>query len=138
MELTVRRTRDALEISFVDDGPNPLDAAILEGTGLSNTRRRLATLYGPQASLTLRTRAEGGTEALLGIPVPDGFPVLGTAEHEIRDALGLKPGDAVVVHQRGNQVIIESAASQKILKGIFAGLDLLNDLEEEKRFERLR
>ena len=54
---------------------------------------------------------------------------------KIRDALGLKPGDAVVVHQRGNQVIIESAASQKILKGIFAGLDLLNDLEEEKRFE---
>lgn len=57
---------------------------------------------------------------------------------KIRDALGLKPGDAVVIHQYGNQVIIESAASQKTLKGIFAGLDLLNDLEEEKRFERLR
>lgn len=57
---------------------------------------------------------------------------------KIRDALGLKPGDSVVVHQHGNQVIIESAASQKILKGIFAGLDLLNDLEEEKRIERMR
>lgn len=57
---------------------------------------------------------------------------------KIRDALGLKPGDAVVVHQHGNQIVIESTASQKTLKGIFAGLDLLNDLEEEKRIERLR
>lgn len=57
---------------------------------------------------------------------------------KIRDALGLKPGDSVVVHQHGNQVIIESTASQKALKGIFAGLNLLQDLEEEKRIERMR
>jgi len=57
---------------------------------------------------------------------------------KIRDALGLKPGDAVVVHQHGNQVIIESVASQKALKGIFSGLNLLQDLEEEKRIERMR
>ena len=57
---------------------------------------------------------------------------------KIRDALGLKPGDSVVVHQHGNQVIIESTASQKALKGIFSGLNLLQDLEEEKRIERMR
>jgi len=57
---------------------------------------------------------------------------------KIRDALGLKPGDSVVIHQHGNQVIIESTASQKALKGIFAGLNLLQDLEEEKRIERMR
>lgn len=57
---------------------------------------------------------------------------------KIRDALGLKPGDSVVIHQHDNQVVIESTASQKALKGIFAGLHLLQDLEEEKRIERMR
>ena len=35
------------------------------------------------------------------------------------------------------QVVIPPAA-QRVLKGIFAGLDLLRDLEEEKRIERGR
>ena len=54
---------------------------------------------------------------------------------------GLQPhpvGGRGLVHQHGNQVIIESTASQKALKGIFAGLNLLQDLEEEKRIERMR
>lgn len=35
------------------------------------------------------------------------------------------------------QVVIPPVA-QRVLKGIFAGLDLLRDLEEEKRIERGR
>lgn len=35
------------------------------------------------------------------------------------------------------QVVVPPAA-QRVLKGIFAGLDLLRDLEEEKRIERGR
>jgi hypothetical protein len=35
------------------------------------------------------------------------------------------------------QVVVTSTA-QKVLKGIFAGLNLLHDLQEEKRIERTR
>ena len=33
---------------------------------------------------------------------------------------------------------VAPVAAQKVLKGIFAGLNLLHDLQEEKRIERTR
>jgi LytS/YehU family sensor histidine kinase len=39
-----------------------------EGVGLSNTRERLRTLYGDDATLTLSTPSAGGTEVVLTIP----------------------------------------------------------------------
>jgi len=54
------------------------------------------------------------------------------------------PPEVILVYYRHNmpqkirpkeQVVLPPAA-QRMLKGIFAGLDLLRDLEEEKRIER--
>ena len=54
-----------------DDGPGPAggsEAAVREGVGLTNTRRRLAALYGPAATLTLCPGEARGTEVIVRIP----------------------------------------------------------------------
>ncbi|HLO00706.1 MAG TPA: histidine kinase [Pyrinomonadaceae bacterium] len=67
----VRAERDDgfLQIKIYDDGPGlrPEDGAT-EGVGLSNTRARLAQLYGERQKFSLTERAGGGVEALLIIP----------------------------------------------------------------------
>jgi two-component system LytT family sensor kinase len=58
-------------LTVADDGPGPAggsEAAVREGIGLTNTRRRLAQLYGPAATLTLQPRREGGTEVVIRLP----------------------------------------------------------------------
>jgi hypothetical protein len=75
MELRARREGDVLEIVLGDDGPKAVSPAPVEGVGLSNTRRRLETLYGGDATLALRQRAGGGTEAVLRIPIAQSVPV---------------------------------------------------------------
>jgi LytS/YehU family sensor histidine kinase len=37
--------------------------------GLSNTRERLRTLYGDDATLVLATPADGGTEVMVRVPL---------------------------------------------------------------------
>ena len=39
---------------------------------------------------------------------------------------------------RPEKQVVAPVAAQKVLKGIFAGLNLLHDLEEERRTERTR
>jgi hypothetical protein len=68
MDLRVTRNAGIIEITLGDDGPNPVGPSPAEGVGLRNTRQRLATLYGGAATLELRKRASGGTEAVLRIP----------------------------------------------------------------------
>jgi signal transduction histidine kinase len=54
-----------------DDGPGPAggsEAAVREGVGLTNTRRRLAALYGPAATLILCPGEGRGTEVVVRIP----------------------------------------------------------------------
>jgi hypothetical protein len=68
MDLRVTRENGMLEIILADDGPNAVALAPVEGIGLRNTRQRLATLYGHAATLLLRRRVGGGTEAVLRIP----------------------------------------------------------------------
>jgi LytS/YehU family sensor histidine kinase len=69
--VTVRATTDGrrLTVRVLDDGRG-LDpgAAPREGVGLGNTRARLAQLYGPDASLVLAGREEGGCEARIELP----------------------------------------------------------------------
>ena len=64
-----RRDGDTLEITVIDDGvgidPN---APFPEGHGIANTRARLTALYGPNASLEVTRRPEGGTIAKLRVP----------------------------------------------------------------------
>lgn len=58
-------------IVVADDGPGPAggsEAAVREGVGLTNTRRRLAALYGDAATLVLCPGEVRGTEVVVRIP----------------------------------------------------------------------
>ena len=69
VEIAARRDDGTLLLSVRDDGPgNAPVAREGNGVGLANTRARLAALYGDAAMVTLRPRAEGGTEAELRLP----------------------------------------------------------------------
>jgi two-component system LytT family sensor kinase len=67
IEISARVVGDHLEMCVRDDGIG-MSAAVGEGVGLSNTRERLRTLYGSDASMTIDTPAGGGTEVVLTIP----------------------------------------------------------------------
>jgi LytS/YehU family sensor histidine kinase len=71
LRIAARRTGRWLEVEVTAGRPDSgLSAAgeALEGIGLSNTRARLAQLYGQEQSLDLLPRAGGGTTARLRIP----------------------------------------------------------------------
>jgi LytS/YehU family sensor histidine kinase len=73
VKVEARRDADDLVLAVTDDGPGP-DAETgerPEGVGLSNTRARLATLYGEAASLVLTATPEGGATALVRLPFKD-------------------------------------------------------------------
>jgi two-component system, LytTR family, sensor kinase len=72
-----------------DDGPGPAggsEAAVREGVGLSNTRRRLAALYGPAATLTLCPGEARGTEVIVRIPFRAATPRASASLRETRTA----------------------------------------------------
>src|SRR5206468_10930986 len=67
--VTGRRDGDMLELSVRDDGGGFMaGAADVAGHGLGNTRERLLTLYGTNASLDVTRVPNGGTLARLRIP----------------------------------------------------------------------
>ena len=73
IEIAARVSANRLELSVRDDGvgfASPAQAE--EGVGLSNTRERLRTMYGAQASLVLNSPAEGGAEVVLNLPLRKG------------------------------------------------------------------
>lgn len=73
--ITAARVEDMLEITVIDDGVGiDLDAEILSGHGIDNTRERLRALYGDKASLVITRRAEGGTIATLRVPYRELVP----------------------------------------------------------------
>ena len=69
IEIRARRDGEQLVVSVHDRGPG-LDASV-EGVGLTNTRARLAALYGDAASVAVRTEPEGGAAAELRLPWRD-------------------------------------------------------------------
>lgn len=72
IDLAAHVEEGVLVVVLGDDGPRPPGPTIHEGVGLRNTRSRLATLYGTEASISLRASPTGGTEAVVRIPVePD-------------------------------------------------------------------
>jgi signal transduction histidine kinase len=68
---------DQIELTVADSGPGfpSTDPEVLgedDGVGLSNTRRRLETLYGERHTFELGTAAEGGARVTLRVPTnPD-------------------------------------------------------------------
>ncbi|HEU4994066.1 MAG TPA: histidine kinase [Gemmatimonadaceae bacterium] len=75
VRVQVDRIAGSVRIAIGDSGSGfPLDAAGQlehEGIGISNTRSRLAHLFGAQATLVLRNREGGGAEAIVVLPALD-------------------------------------------------------------------
>lgn len=57
---------------------------------------------------------------------------------ELREELGIEPGDKVSFWLEGDHVAIRPARTRPPLRGRFRGLDLLADLEAERAAERQR
>jgi hypothetical protein len=75
VEISARRDGDVLELIVRDDGADADASPVTRrdagaGIALTNLRARLARLYGAEASLALRTRPEGGMDAVVRIPGP--------------------------------------------------------------------
>lgn len=70
LRIEARREANDLVLSVTDDGPGPGGTAPEpgEGVGLSNTRERLATLYGERARLELVRTPEGGARVTVRLP----------------------------------------------------------------------
>ena len=69
VRIVARRANEWLELLVQDDGKGlPNDRELAQGIGLSNTRKRLAQLYGERAELTLQNASPAGAVARLKIP----------------------------------------------------------------------
>ena len=69
--IRAQRENGTCTLTVADDGPGldgGSDAAVREGVGLSNTRRRLSQLYGADATVTLRPRGGRGTDVIIRLP----------------------------------------------------------------------
>jgi LytS/YehU family sensor histidine kinase len=69
--IRARRENGSCTLTVTDDGPGlegGSEAAVREGVGLSNTRRRLSQLYGPEATVTLRARGGRGADVVIRLP----------------------------------------------------------------------
>jgi hypothetical protein len=72
VEIIAAAEREALVLTVRDGGPGPVSETPTRGgagIALRNLRARLQRLYGDAASLALVPRAEGGTDAVVRIPL---------------------------------------------------------------------
>lgn len=68
LDITAEPLGERIRLTIRDDGVGLTPGDLHEGTGLANTRRRLALLYGPEATLRLSARDTGGAEAVVELP----------------------------------------------------------------------
>jgi LytS/YehU family sensor histidine kinase len=92
IQITATRAGDQLQIEIRDDGPGFSDDNLTQGRGigLSNTRTRLAQLYGDNAKLFTGNGAHGGAVVTVTLPyhlAPD------TAESEAIETHALQNAD---------------------------------------------
>jgi hypothetical protein len=68
LEIRVRVQQDVMTVELLDDGVGLTGGAVRTGTGLRNTRERLAHLYGDVARLEIMSRPTGGTLVRVTLP----------------------------------------------------------------------
>jgi len=68
LEIRVRAHLDTMTVELHDDGIGLPAGALRNGTGLRNTRQRLAHLYGTRAALEVTSRPAGGTTVRVTLP----------------------------------------------------------------------
>ena len=68
LEIRVRVHQDAMTLELLDDGVGLSPPAKRTGTGIRNTRQRLAHLYGDVACLEIASRPTGGTVVQVTLP----------------------------------------------------------------------
>ena len=79
------RAGDYLRLTVSDDGVG-LPSHIVEGVGLSNTRTRLHQLYEGEQRFAIRSRAGGGVDAIVELPLR--FCLPSVHEHERASRVG--------------------------------------------------
>lgn len=67
VDVAVRRDRDTLRLTVIDDGPG-LDERRRDGVGLTNTRARLEALFGGDTTFDLANNAAGGVRVAVRAP----------------------------------------------------------------------
>jgi len=68
LEIRVRAHLDTMTVELHDDGMGLPTGDLRYGTGLRNTRQRLAHLYGARAALEIMSRPAGGTTVRVTLP----------------------------------------------------------------------
>jgi two-component system, LytTR family, sensor kinase len=68
LRISAARENGTLVLHVMDNGPGAASEPMREGIGLATTRRRLGELYGPDHTLALSDRREGGLDVRVEIP----------------------------------------------------------------------
>src|SRR5690349_18198489 len=86
LEIRVRVHQDTMTLELCDDGVGLPPGGVRNGTGLRNTRERLAHLYGDRASLEIARRQGGGTVVRVTLPFRREPDPLVPADADVRPA----------------------------------------------------
>ena len=86
LEIRVRVHQESMTLELHDDGVGLSGSGKRTGTGLRNTRERLAHLYGDAARLEIASRPAGGTTVRVTLPFRREPDPLAPADAEIRSA----------------------------------------------------
>ena len=99
LELLVRAHQEIMTLELHDDGVGLAAGAVRHGTGLRNTRERLAHLYGDAAHLEIMSRPAGGTTVRVTLPFRREPDPLVAADVDVRVTLG----DGQFAHATGGR-----------------------------------
>jgi two-component system, LytTR family, sensor kinase len=99
LDLLVRAHQEIMTLELHDDGVGLAAGAVRHGTGLRNTRERLAHLYGDAAHLEIMSRPAGGTTVRVTLPFRREPDPLVHADADVH----VTPGDGQLAHAIGGR-----------------------------------